>query len=134
MIDWDKRTEQYVRLRDMKKEIKDRHTQELAPINDMMEKLEALFLNELNVSKQDSAKSASGTVYKTAKKTASLEDAAQFRRYVIGSMMWDLADMRANVAAVEDFAKEHGQLPPGVKYTVLDEVGIRRASSKKEAA
>jgi hypothetical protein len=132
-IDWNKRTEQYVKLRDLKKEIKDRHTQELAPINDMMEKLEALFLRELNASKQDSAKAASGTVYKTIKRTASLEDPAQFRSYVIGGELWDLADMRANVAAVEDFVKEHGQLPPGVKYSEIEEVGIRRGT-KKEAA
>lgn len=132
-IDWNKRTTQYVKLRDMKKEIKDRHTQELAPLNGTMEKLEALFLRELNVSKQDSAKAASGTVYKTVKKTVSLEDAAEFRRYVIGGEQWDLVDMRANAAAVEDFIKVTGQLPPGVKYSEIEEVGIRRGT-KREAA
>lgn len=132
-IDWNLRTEQYVKLRDKKKELKDRHTEELAPINEALDKLEALFLRELNASKQDSAKAGSGTVYKTVKKTASLEDPAQFRSYVIGGELWDLADMRANVGAVEDFIKEHGQLPPGVKYSEIEEVGVRRGT-KREAA
>jgi len=127
-IDYEKRISQYVQLRDAKKLIQDKHKLELAPINDTMEKLEALFMRELALSNQDSAKSKAGTVYKTTKKTASLEDGDSFMSFVIGGEHWELLDRKANVTAVEEFLNENKALPPGVKYTEVEEVGVRRAS------
>ena len=127
-IDYEMRISQFVRLRDAKKTIQDKHKLELAPINDTLEKLEALFMRELALSNQDSAKTHAGTVYKTTKKTASLEDGEEFMRFVIGGEHWELLDRKANVTAVEEFLKENKALPPGVKYTEVEEVGVRRAS------
>jgi hypothetical protein len=125
-IDFEKRVAQYVKLRDMKKEMADRHKAEIAPLNDLMEKLESLFL--ANLTTQDSAKTKSGTVYKTTKKTASLSSPDEFMHFVIGSGHWDLLDRKANVVAVEEFIEEHKAEPPGVKFTTKEEVGIRRSS------
>jgi hypothetical protein len=127
-IDWEKRAAQYVQARDLKKSIQEKHKQELAPLNDIMEKLEALFLRELHASNQESAKSGAGTVYLTTRKTASLENPDEFMSYVIGGEHWDLLDRKANALAVEEFLCTNGALPPGVKFSQSQEIGVRRAA------
>ena len=129
-MNWDYYTNAFVQLRDKKKAIQDRHKEELAPINAVMDKLEARFLQNLLATGQDSAASASGTVYITTKRSASLADAAAFMAYVIESDNFDLLDRKANVKAVEDHIAKFGNAPPGVNYTETAEVGIRRKSGK----
>jgi hypothetical protein len=126
IIDMEKRVGQYVALRDKIKAIKERHSQELAPYNEALDKLGNLLLGALNTTHQDSAKTGAGTVYKTEKKSATIADQAAFRRHVIGSQAWDLIDMKANAPAVAAFIEEHQTPPPGVNYTVHIEVGVRR--------
>lgn len=119
----------YVQLRDKMKEIQERHKAELAPYKEAMEKLEAFFLNSLTALGSDSMSSHQyGTVYRSVRTSATLADPDAFRRHVIGSEAWDLADIRANAPAVAAFMNEHnGETPPGVKFSQFTTVGIRRA-------
>jgi len=119
----------YVQLRDKVKEIQEKHKAELAPYKAAMEQLEGYFLNSLTALGTDSIASHTyGTVYRNVKNSATLFDADAFRRHVIGSEAWDLADIRANAPAVQEFMNEHdGQAPPGVTFSQFTTVGIRRA-------
>lgn len=119
----------YILLRDKEAEIKARHKEELAPFGKAKEALEAFFLAQLTQLGSDSLSNREhGTVYKVSKKSATVQDPAEFRRFVIGGEAWDLADIRANAPAIEGFMKEHnGQTPPGVKYSEFTTVGIRRS-------
>ena len=114
-VDISKRVEQYIRLRDEIKRREDVHKSEMKPFKDALEKLNGALLDHLNQINGDSVKTHAGTVYRTAKKSASLADPDAFMRYVIGSEAWDLLDRKANVTAVEDFIEEHQSAPPGVK-------------------
>lgn len=127
-FDAEKRVAQFVALRDKIKAIEEKQKADLAPYKETLEKLKAVLLAHLNSTKQESASTTAGTFYKTDKKSASLEDADAFMRHVIGTEAWDLLDRRANVTAVEDFIKEHQMPPPGVKWAVKQDVGVRRAS------
>lgn len=98
----------------------------MAPYRETLEKLGALLLEHLDTIGGESVKSAAGTVYKTVRKSASIQDGDAFMKYVINSEAWDLLDRKANVTAVEDFAKENGVLPPGVRFTQTNVVGVRR--------
>lgn len=123
-----KRIGQYVALRDRIKEIEDKHDQELKPYKAAKEQLEGVFMTHLNTTGGDSvAVKGVGTIYRTTKKSASLADAEQFRRFVIGGEHWDIIDWKANVSAVEAFLEDHKQLPPGVNFSQRDVVGVRRA-------
>lgn len=98
----------------------------LQPYKDAREKLRALLLEMLNQSGQDSAKTTAGTVYKTKKQSASLDDPDAFKRHVIGTESWDMLDWKANLTAALDFAEvNQGQLPPGVKLNSLVIIGVR---------
>lgn len=130
-IDIAKRTDQYIRLRDKIKDIKDRHKKELAPYNDALEQLNNMLLGFLNDTNQDNASVRDvGTVYKKTKVSATIEDASDFNRHVIGTEAWHLVDWRANAPAVEAYIEEHQETPPGVKYSTYTDVGVRTATSK----
>jgi len=121
------RIEQYVKLRDKIKELDDAHKAAMEPYRGTLEKLNAVLLNHLNTVGVDSAKSASGTVYKTMKESVSLEDPSAFMRHVIGTENWDLLDRKANLKACKDFAEENVTMPPGVKFSSMAVVGVRRS-------
>jgi hypothetical protein len=128
-IDIGKRIDQYIRLRDRISEIKKKHEAELEPYKVALEQLNTMLLNHLNTIGTDSASATGvGTVYRTEKKSASIGDQGEFRRYVIGGELWDLCDWRANTPAVEEFIKTHHTPPPGVNFSSTFVVGVRRAS------
>ena len=121
----------YIQLRDKIKAIEAADADKLKPLKDMLVTLNGMFVDYIQKSGQDSfTVTGVGTVYKTEKKSVSLEDAEAFKRHVIGAEAYDLIDWKANSTAVKDFLEEHQQLPPGVKYTTMVTVGVRRASGK----
>lgn len=126
-VDMNKRVDQYVKLRDKIKEIKDRHKDELKPYNEAMEQLEAMFLDHLNNTGSDRIGTSAGTVYRTEKKVASLADKTAFWTYVVTHADWDMLDYKANPTAVAEYVEANKTLPPGVNYTVTQTVGIRRS-------
>lgn len=126
MTDIAKRVEQYVKLRDKIKQIKDEQKKILKPYNETLEQLNALLLAHLNGLNGNSVSTDAGTVYRTEKKSASLADAEAFMEYVIANNAFDLLDRKANVTAVEDHINEHNAPPPGVNFQSTFEVGVRR--------
>lgn len=126
-VNIEKRIEQYVKLRDHIKALDDAHKETMKPFRETLEKLNAVLLNHLNTVGVDSAKSASGTVYKTLKESVSLEDPSAFMRHVIGTENWDLLERKANLTACKAFAEENVTMPPGVKFSSMAVVGVRRS-------
>jgi hypothetical protein len=129
-MDFETRVAQYVRLRDIikaeEKEFKDR----IAPKKEMLETLENVLLGMLQTANLQNAKTKAGTVYRTTKRSATIADAALFRRHVIGSEAWDLVDWRANVTAVGEIVDTTKAPPPGVNYSTKIEVGVNRPNGK----
>lgn len=126
----DKLIDRYVKLRDRIKEADDAHKAKVKPAREMLESLNNQLLELLNATGGDGIKTPNGTAYRTEKKSASLEDAAAFKDFVIANELFDMLDLKANVTAVEDYNKEFGALPPGVKFSSAFIVGVRRASEK----
>ena len=53
-------------------------------------------------------------------------DAREFRRHVIGTESWDLADWRPNKTIVNEMVEQGLDVPPGVNRATFLTVGIRR--------
>lgn len=121
----------YVKLRDKKKECDDAHSQRMAPLVAAMDQLEGAMLTMLNDTGQDSAKTAAGTVYRTTKQSASIADKDAFMRHVIGTEAWEFLDAKANVTAVAKTIEDTGEPPPGVNWSSRVIVGVRRANGNK---
>lgn len=127
---FEKRTQQYVAVRDKIREISARHTEELKPLTDLQNDLTAWFTQELDHVGAKSVKTAEGTVYQSTRYSASLTDAKAFMDHVISTQSWDLLDRKANSTAVRDFIEQHKSEPPGVKLSAIRTVGVRRAADK----
>lgn len=125
-VDFDKRVEQYVALRDKISVIKEKHKAELEPYTEHLEKLNAMLLGHLNTVGADKVGTEHGTVYKTIKKSASVADMTAFWEYVVTNGDFDMVDKRANPTAVEEYIKTQGVPPPGVNWNVFPLVGVRR--------
>ena len=128
-VDLNTRVGQFIKLRDLKTQLKDKHKAELAPIEEAMEQLEQVLLGALNAQNADSVKTASGTVYKSVKESASMADPAAFWSYVIASGNFDLIDKKANVTAVKAHIEDPangGQPPPGVTFSSVALPRVRR--------
>jgi hypothetical protein len=120
----------YVALRDKIKEIEKKHEAELAPFKAAKEQLNGLFLDLLARNNTASMRTAGGTISKTERSSATVEDMHAFRTYVTQMGDWDLVDFRANAPAVRDYAQKNSQLPPGVKYSAVVTVSVRRPNAK----
>lgn len=123
----DELVSQYVRLRDKIKEVEDAHKAKLKDAKEHLENLNNTLLSRLNDLGGESVKTASGTVYRTTKRSASIADGDTFRQFVISNEAFDLVDWRANANAVDDFIKEQNAPPPGVNFSTTYTVGVRRA-------
>lgn len=121
------RVAQYVKLRDIKKAKEKAHKAEMERYDTALSLLNKTLLDMLRATKQDSANVRGiGTVYKTTKKSATIADKDAFKRHVIGAEDYDLLDWRCNVTAAEAFITENKTTPPGVNWSTLVEVGVRR--------
>jgi hypothetical protein len=118
---------QFVRLRDKLKEADDAHKARTKAARDHLDALSGKLLERLNDLGGESVRTVSGTVYRTTRRSATIADGEVFRQFVIGNEAFDLVDWRANAAAVDDFIRLEGAMPPGVNFTTAFTVGVRRA-------
>jgi hypothetical protein len=126
-IDIAKSVDYYIRLRDKIKALEDEHKKKMEPFKTALEQLNTKLLGHLNAINTDSAAiNGIGTVYRTQKVSATIADASEFRRFIIGGEAWDLVDWRANPKATTDFIAENGSPPPGINYSTTYVVGVRR--------
>ena len=130
-IDMEKRTEQYIKLRDLKQEIEAKHKEELKPINEALDGLKEVLKAGLDQVNADSLKTDCGTVSFTTRASASLADKDAFWAYVVSTGSWELLDYKANVTAVRDWIENNnGNQPPGVNYNSFRDVNVRRPTGK----
>lgn len=116
----------FVKLRDKKNEIKRRHSEELAPINEKMATLEAWLQRDLLQRKVQSQKTAAGTAYLSTDARATVKDRDAYLNFVKEKEMWDLLENRVSKTVVRDYLEETGEVVPGVHYEVSQVVRVRR--------
>jgi hypothetical protein len=125
--DFNHRVEQYVKLRDKIKEVKARHEEELKPYNEAKEALEVYVLQWLQALNLEHAATAAGTAYLSTRVSATVKDMSAFWDFVRTNQLFDLVDKRANAPAVTEYIQKNGAPPPGVNYTTMLSLGVRRS-------
>ena len=123
----DELVEQYVTLRDKIKASDDAHKEKTRDARDYLEALNGKLLERLNEVGGDSVKTKHGTAYRSTKRSATIADGDLFRTFVREQEQFDLVDWRANALAVADYIEEHEAPPPGVNFSTIFTVGVRRA-------
>lgn len=130
--DLEKRTAQYVQLRDKIKKLEEEHKQSIKPYKEALEKLEGIMMQALDDTKSTSIKTNAGTFFKSIVGAASVADKTEFQRFVIGGSHWELLDWKANKTAVQGLVDETGSPPPGVNYTTRVNINVRRAGASAD--
>lgn len=125
-IDINVRINQYVALRDKIAALDKAHKEKMAPFREMLDTLGGVLLTHLGNIAADSVATPSGTVYKTTKYSAAIADGSAFWSFVESQNAWDLIDKKANVTAVKEFIEQNHTPPPGVNFTSVATVGVRR--------
>jgi hypothetical protein len=124
----DNRVEQFIAVRDKLKEMDEAHEAKRKPLLAIKEELSGWLLDLLDKMGAENIKTAHGTVHTTTRSSASLADPQAFMDFVIESERYELLDRRANSTAVKDYIQDHqGNLPPGVNFSSVKTVGVRRA-------
>lgn len=125
-VDVEKRVGQYVKLRDLKAELKEKHDSELKPITETMQMIEDELKTALNAANVQNMKTNEGTVSLSHKASASTADINAFWTWVVTQGAFDMLDKKPNVTAITEYVKQHGVAPPGVNYNVYQGIGVRR--------
>jgi len=119
----------YITLRDRKAEIKAAMDEQIKPIQEKMDKLEAKLLEAFQSTGVDSVKTEHGTAYTAVRTTASVADRDAFMAFVKANEEWSLLEVRAAKVAVEQFrAANDNELPPGINIREERVVNVRRSA------
>lgn len=130
--DMEKRTRQFIEVRDKIKQLDDEHNAKIKPLKEIQEILAGRIQQFMSANNLKNLKTAAGTCYTTTRVTASLADPEAFMKYVIDHAQFDLLDRRANSTAVKDFVKKNKALPPGCSLNTIETVGVRRGGSTSD--
>ena len=128
--DMEKRTEQYIQVRDALARVDAKWEKERKPLLEIQERLSGRIRKFMDDNKLENLKTAHGTCYTSTRFTASLADPDIFMKHVIATGQFDLLDRRANSTAVKDYVNEHNELPPGCNLNAVQTVGVRRPTGK----
>jgi len=118
----------YIRLRDHKKAADSTFKQSMERVNAAMKKLEAELMKDIQASGGDSLSGEAGTVYIKTVSNASVKDRDEFLKFVFTTRNLEVLDVRANKAVVRELG-DKGTVVPGVNYTEMKSVGVRRGKS-----
>ncbi len=121
-----KKVAQYIRLRDYKEAANEEFKKSMVRVNIAMKTLEGELLQELKDMGVDHVGGDTGTVYRTTKMDCTVTDRDAYLNFCAENEDWDALDVKANKAYVRQRLDRGGDLPPGVKVTTYETVGIRR--------
>ncbi len=115
----------YIRLRDHKKRADTEFKASMERVNAAMKKLEADLMADIQASGSTSIASKGGTVYIKTQSSASVKDRDEFFKFVFTTKNLELLDARANKAVVRELLLA-GTVVPGVNYTEMQQIGVRK--------
>jgi len=121
--------DQFVKLRDYKKDADAEFKKSMERVNKAMKKLEGELMKALDEYGVDSLSGNSGTVYIRTQNSASVKDRDEFLKFVFGTKNLELLDVRANKKIVRELGLQ-GTVVPGVTYTEIKQVGVRRGKEE----
>lgn len=118
--------ELYIKLRDKKSEISKARKAEESVVQEKMDKLELQLMSALDKLGGEGMRTPAGTAYISSRTSATISDKDSFMLHVKTNLAWELLETRVSKAAVDAYASEHGDVPPGINYRTERTVNIRR--------
>lgn len=117
----------FIKLRDKKSQIKAAYEREVASINELQDKIEALLLVKFDEMGVESVRTPDGTAYTSLQGRASIGDWDSFIAHVKNHDAYELLERRVSTTAVGQYKAANEDLPPGVNWTETRVVNFRRS-------
>jgi hypothetical protein len=118
----------YIKLRDMKTQIKREYDAKVGKVEAAMDKIEAMILKFFDENGGiQSIRTTHGTPYVQLRESVTVADRDSFFDFIRANERWDMLESRANKTAVLQHKEEHeGELPPGLNYRAERVINIKR--------
>lgn len=117
----------YLKFRQLKEKMADRHKEEMAPINNSMMKLEAFMLDTLNKASVDSmAFKGVGTMFKKTVSSCKVQEWDAILAWIRAHEAWEFLEHRVSKTVVQEYSEANGEIPPGVEVTFDTVVQVRK--------
>ena len=117
----------YVKLRDMRSELKQKYDAKNVELKAKMERLEVYLLETMNTTNASQLGSEHGTAYKQTSMRANCSDWPTFWAFQQESGRFDMTEKRVASKAIQTYYEENGELPPGINMAQEVKVIIRRS-------
>lgn len=122
--------EKYMRLRSDKERIVNETKAITAKIQEEMNLLETYIMQQMEVDDVTSYKTKHGTAFKTTRDFAKVGDWDSMLEFVRKNDAWQLLEKRVSKQAVQSYLDAGEPLPPGVDWTSVVEINIRKPSGE----
>lgn len=110
--------EDYVAVRDIKREMEARHAAELKQVDDVLEAAKRILTQYMLNNKQTGIKTERATINLVTNAKVDIRNRAEFVNWVRQTGEVDMLEIRAAKTNVLKYAEEHGNVPPGLKKEV----------------
>lgn len=118
--------EKYIKLRDAKAKAKGKYEDSISELTAIMDRIEALILDEFTKSGVESCSTAEGTAYRTVKTSASVADWDATLNFIRAGEHWEMLERRVSKDAVVRWKEENNDLPPGLNWNEIVAINVRR--------
>lgn len=125
-INADKLIKHYIYLRDQKEEMEARHKEELRPIKDDMQQVEAALQKLMQEQGLRQFKGDHGTAFIQEDTSAKVTDWNEALDYIRNNERWDLLEKRVNKTQLMETLEEEGPVP-GVDVNRRMKTLVRRS-------
>lgn len=127
-MNYNELVEAYIKYRDVKAQYKAEYDAKVHKLDLVLEKIETKLMAYMNETGLESIRTGAGTAYKSIKTTASVADRDIFLDFVREQDAWELLETRASKKAVEDYRSANDELPPGINWSAVATINVRRSA------
>lgn len=125
-MDINELVEKYIALRDKKAEKKKAYDLSIAHDDEVLDKIEAVLLKTFQETGLESVSTKAGTAYTSNRASAKVADKDAFMEFVIEGKNWEFLENRVSKEAVEQYKAANDDLPPGISWSEIRTVNVRR--------
>jgi hypothetical protein len=119
--------ENYIKLRNKLKELKDAYNTRLKPLTDVMEDLEAKLMQELERGELSQLKGISGTAFTQVETSVTVKEWSKTFDFIQAHGHWELLEARVAKGAAVALMEETKQPIPGVNVNRVKVLRVRAA-------
>ncbi len=126
-IDINAIVQKYIDLRDAIDRINKEAKAKVAELESAQDTLASVLMKMAQEQGVSSFKTEAGTAFVATKTHAGIADWNRVVEYIDQNKAWNLLNKAVNKTAVQEFINKHETPPPGVNWTVVQEIQVRRS-------